>query len=235
MIHYHPDARFLTDYAAGSLPTAQALCVATHLHYCAQCRQKVRELTELGSELFCQQAPVAVTSNDYERLLQRIATQPQPDATAQLIETPTAAVVSILPRALNKLTNGNVENLTWRKLGRNFRYSPLTVGDKQRETSLFFIKAGGSVPRHQHQGDEITVILQGSFSDQEGKYSVGDFVVRTKGEQHQPVASQDQDCLCLSTLDAPIVLRSWLLRAALRFMNWQQQHSTEYRRARWNG
>ena len=52
MVRFHPDARFLTDYAAGSLPVSQALCVATHLHYCPGCRLRVGELTELGAELF---------------------------------------------------------------------------------------------------------------------------------------------------------------------------------------
>jgi putative transcriptional regulator len=36
--------------------------------------------------------------------------------------------------------------------------------------------------------------------------------VRTQGEAHRPVASQNEDCLCLSTLDAPIQMSSWLLR-----------------------
>ena len=78
------------------------------------------------------------------------------------------------------------------------------------------------MPHHRHQGDEITVLLKGSFSDQEGKYVVGDFIVRTKGETHRPVASQDQDCLCLAALDAPIVMSNWLVRLGLRLLNRQK-------------
>jgi putative transcriptional regulator len=68
------------------------------------------------------------------------------------------------------------------------------------------------MPHHEHRGDEITVVLQGSFSDQEDNYHVGDFIVRTKGEKHRPVAAQHEDCLCLSTLDAPIRMSNWFLR-----------------------
>lgn len=218
MIKYHPDARFLTDYAAGSLPVSQALCVAAHLHYCAACRAKSRELTELGAELFMQQQAVAPRDGEYERLLARIGNE-QPVARVERNE---GNAVSILPRAMHRLANGNLEQLRWRKVGRNFRYSPLNVGDSARETSLLCIKAGGSVPRHRHAGDEITVILKGSFSDREGKYGVGDFIVRTRGEMHRPVASQDQDCLCLATLDAPIVMSNWLLRLGMRLFNRQQ-------------
>jgi putative transcriptional regulator len=215
MLKYHPDARFLTDYAAASLPSSQAVCVAAHLHYCAACRLKIRELTALGAELFMQQEPVQVGAADYEQLHQRIATL----GSAPAQNSADAKAVSLLPRAINKLANGNIEQLRWRHIGSTFRFSPLNVGDRQRETSLFFIKAGGKVPQHRHQGDEITVILEGSFSDHEDKYNVGDFIVRTKGETHQPVASQDQDCLCLSTLDAPLVMSNWLLRLAMRWLN----------------
>lgn len=217
MIKYHPDARFLTDYAAGCLPTSQALCVATHLHYCPACRTKSRDLTELGAELFSRQPAAEVRAGEFDRLMRRIERQPEQVASEAPVRP--ANVVSILPRAVHKLTNGNLDELRWRRVGRNFRYTRLNVGDRERETSLFFIKAGGSVPRHHHKGDEITVILKGSFSDREDKYAVGDFIVRTRGETHRPVASQDQDCLCLSTLDAPIVMSNWLLRLGLYLMN----------------
>lgn len=227
---YHPDVRFLTDYSAGSLPASQAICVASHLHYCSQCRARARELKELGTALFVRQKPVAVTPDAFERLLTRLparqaggdAASSEPTPPGERVNAPVAPVGagegsapgpdSRLPRAIDKLCRGNTENLRWRGIGKRFRYAPLQLGDRERETSLLHIRAGGSVPRHQHRGDEITVVLQGSFSDNEDKYGVGDFIVRTPGEIHQPVASQDEDCLCLSTLDAPIRMSNWLLR-----------------------
>ncbi|MES2606671.1 MAG: ChrR family anti-sigma-E factor, partial [Pseudomonadota bacterium] len=230
------EARFLTDYAAGSLPPAQALCVVTHLHYCQACRQKTAELTELGAELFSRQQPAPISEAEFGRLLQRIedprTALKSPVSTAQSAPAESLQPVAeaaeksrntaLLPRALQRLANGNLGQLAWQPLGRHLRVSRLQVGDPQRETSLLFIKAGGSVPHHRHQGDEITVVLQGSFSDHEGKYAVGDFVVRTQGERHRPVASQDEDCLCLATVDAPLVMSNWLLRLAMYFMNRRQ-------------
>lgn len=212
-LKYHPDARFLTDYAAASLPASQALCVATHLHYCAQCRQRVRDLTELGAELFMQQPAVAVDDAEFDRLLARLDHAPVAHAPVAAVPAPGG-----LPPVVHRMARMQLDRLPWRQVGRNFRYSPLRTGDRQRETSLLHIKAGGSVPQHRHQGDEITVILQGSFSDHEDKYGVGDFIVRTSGEVHRPVASQDEDCLCLSTLDAPIVMSNWLLRLGMKLL-----------------
>lgn len=215
MVKYHPDVRFLTDYTAGSLPRSQALCVAAHLHYCRACRARVRELTELGSELFSQQQPAVLQPNAFERLMGRVATAAPQPGSAATSPTPAAASDGDLPRAIARLCRGDVESLRWQRIGKSFRHARLRLGDTLRETTLFHIRAGGSVPHHRHGGDEITVVLKGSFSDHEDKYNRGDFIVRTQGEAHRPVASQDEDCLCLSTLDAPIRMSNPLLRLLL--------------------
>lgn len=210
MIKYHPDTRFISDYAAGSLPMSQALCVSSHLHYCNDCKQKVEQLTDLGSVLFDKISPMALEQN-FSSLMQRIVAMPEEyiEINSQTLES---AQHSPLPTALNKLTDHDLDSLDWRGIGKNFRYSELNIGDPLRETSLFNIKAGGNVPTHRHKGDEITVVLKGSFSDQDDHYQVGDFIVRTLGEVHTPVAAQDEDCLCLSTLEAPIQMTNWFYR-----------------------
>jgi len=217
MVKYHPDTRFLTDYAAGSLPESQALCVAAHLHYCTGCRNKVGDLASLGGELLLDQQPATVSDGCFDRVMARL------DASDADNQAATATLATSdedpLPRAIRKLTRGNLENLNWRRIGKSFRFFTLSLGDKRRETSLLHIAAGGNLPKHHHGGDEITVVLQGSFSDQEGHYHVGDYIVRTRGETHTPVASQDEDCLCLATLDAPIVMNNWLLRLLMPFFN----------------
>lgn len=220
MSKYHPDIRFLTDYAAGSLPASQALCVAAHLHFCPDCRRGLQEITELGAVLFSE-AGLAPASNDeagtdFEKLMARIE-ELGPEAETATVQAELAAADnnSGLPPVLDKLTRGDLDALPWIPLGSKFKYTELATGDRKRETSLFNIKAGGSVPHHSHRGDEITVVLKGSFSDQDDHYQAGDFIVRTRGEAHRPVAAQDEDCLCLSTLDAPIRLSNWLYRLLL--------------------
>ena len=222
MLKYHPDTRFLTDYAAGSLPESQALCVAAHLHYCHSCRKHISELMELGAELFMTQAPDSVNADSFDKLMEKLDA-PQPEAQPDTLQTDqvhsTPGEQNALPRAIRKITGGNIEKLSWRNLGKSFRYSTIQTGDSQRESSLLEIKAGGEIPKHHHGGDEITVVLKGSFSDQEDRYHVGDYIVRTSGETHTPVASQDEDCLCLATLDAPIVMNNWIYRLLTPFIN----------------
>lgn len=223
LVKYHPDTRFLIDYAAGSLSESQALCVAAHLHYCPACRMRISELTQLGAELFLEQPPAEVSADCFEQVLAKLDTgddvQKAEKSTAARSARKDSTAKSALPRAIEKMTSGNIETLNWRHLGKTFRYSSIRTSDTKRESSLLEIKAGGKIPKHHHGGDEITVVLKGSFSDQEDHYHAGDYIVRTRGETHTPVASQDEDCLCLTTLDSPIVMNNWFYRLLSPWFN----------------
>lgn len=220
MIKYHPDTRFITDYAAGTLPLSQALCVSAHLHYCSACRSRAHSLTDLGAGLMDKLEPEKLSPGSFEkiklRLSQQVAGSKNDDASTEQITIDKTKSRSRsendLPRAINSYTGGSLGSLNWASIGKSFKYSNLNTMDHKRETTLFHIKAGGSIPKHHHRGDEITVVLKGSFSDADDHYHQGDFIIRTQGETHTPVASQDKDCLCLSTLDEPIVMNNWIYR-----------------------
>ena len=50
------------------------------------------------------------------------------------------------------------------------RAAPINVGERRYELALHKIDAGGKVPDHDYRGQEITVVLKGSFSDEDGVY-----------------------------------------------------------------
>jgi putative transcriptional regulator len=213
MVSFHPDSRFLTDFTTGSLSISEALCVSAHLHYCGKCRARVQQLTDVGSHLFNRLEPESTESDDgFETLMQRI----EQHETAETDEDDGGAVTSPqhdplvgrLPPALGRLFRRSLDSLDWLQLGRSLRIAPVDLGDSRRETALYDIRAGGRMPEHEHRGEEITVLLKGSFSDRDGKYSRGDFVVRNAGEPHQPTATQDTDCVCLISLERPVKARS---------------------------
>ena len=211
MTKYHPDIRFISDYATGSLSLSQAFCVSTHLHYCDECKVKVEQLSNLGAVLFENIAPRTLEQG-FASLMHRIDSMPEDNIQVKSEALATMKKTSSLPPTLNKLTGNDLDSINWQRIGKNFCYSELNIGDSHRVTSLFNIKAGGYVPEHNHEGNEITVVLKGSFSDQDDHYQQGDFIVRTAGEIHTPVAGQDEDCLCLSSLDAPIQMTNWFYR-----------------------
>ncbi len=68
------------------------------------------------------------------------------------------------------------------------------LDENEIHTSLLYIEPGGGVPEHTHKGFELTVLLEGSFEDEQGEYVKGDFIMLDSSHQHQPISKQG--CLC---------------------------------------
>jgi putative transcriptional regulator len=70
---------------------------------------------------------------------------------------------------------------------------------------------GAKVPEHTHKGKEATLVLDGVFNDEKDEYKDGDFVLLDPSKTHTP-ETQEQDCLTLATLDAPLHFTSGISR-----------------------
>ncbi len=229
MISYHPDSRYLTDFATANLPLAEAVCVSAHLEFCGKCRAHVQQLTDVGGHMFARLQPEAVSEDSFAALMARVSAGAQEQAPVATVQTPreeldeTTQSHVFLPRAVRRLVSGSLDKLRWVQLGKALRVAPLQVSDESRDTAIYDIRAGGRMPEHEHRGEEITVLLQGSFSDADGSYSRGDFVVRHAGESHQPTATMDKDCICLVCLERPVRPRGLLYRLLEPLVNYRLQ------------
>ncbi|WP_295898616.1 ChrR family anti-sigma-E factor [uncultured Vibrio sp.] len=83
----------------------------------------------------------------------------------------------------------------WQGIGKVSR-ARLTLDDEERRTSLLHIAEGGHVPSHTHKGFEITLLLQGSFTDEMDTYHAGDFIWLDGSQTHTP--ETDEGCVCLT-------------------------------------
>lgn len=202
MASHHPTIDLLTDYAAGVLPVAQAACISAHMNYCAACRRRHEQLQTIGGALFEQLPPVSVSESVLDSVLARLE-DPAPLSFA------TTQQEGSLPGLLQRLINGDFSQLVWKKVTRSLSVSYLRTGDTDHEFALYRIAAGGRIPDHNHRGSEMTLVLEGGFSDGTGTYHPGDFVLRESGDTHAPVAFEDEDCICLAVLDAPLKFTRW--------------------------
>ncbi len=206
MSKYHPEQDLLTEYAAGTLPLAQSACVSIHVERCGQCRRQVRQLTELGASLFEHLEPVAVGDAQLNAVLARL------DEETPLAYDNSRAAPESTPAILQRLMRGDFSDLTWKNIGSSLRISYLQTGDPRHELALYHIRAGGRIPNHTHRGNEMTLVLQGGFSDADGNYHEGDFLFRGPEDAHAPTALQSEDCICLAVLDAPLKFTDWRFR-----------------------
>jgi len=226
MTQHHPDIHLLTEFSAGAAPSGVALCIAAHIDFCPKCRNQLKTLDSLGGALFEKKDNLApeehqLTAAELDSSLDKTFAAIEQLENANVLDTVKPEMQQSnrsLPRCLSHLIPSGLDNLGWKKIGAALRVARLDTGDSQHEVALHQLHAGGGVADHDHRGQEITVVLKGSFSDQKGLYMPGDFLVRNAGEAHAPKASNDGDCICLSAMAAPVRFTGLLTRLINPFL-----------------
>jgi putative transcriptional regulator len=194
---HHPDQNMLIEFSAGTLETAPSICVSAHLHFCSNCRAKLLRLDQVGSQLMSQAEPVKVAEDALAQVMEKIDSG---DNTAPKKTN----FDGDMPFTVNKLIGTSLINKNWKRLSSSVDVARFKTGQDNFEVALHKICAGGKTPKHGHEGLEYTVVLKGSFSDENAVYREGDFLLRQPGDVHQPMGSQNGECICLSALSAPI-------------------------------
>ena len=202
----HPTDELLASYSAGSLPLSQALCISVHLEHCHECSQKLLRLNQVGSELMHRLKPSPSASSLKEELLDKLDTLTLAD------EPDYEDTDSSVPRCLRQFINKGYTDLPWKRVSLDIQSHELCRDNNRARVELLRIKPGGTSGTHTHMGDEYTVILEGSFSDETGLYRKGDFLVRNEKHKHTPVATSDRECICLAVTEAPIQLTGFFGR-----------------------
>ena len=202
MVKYHPDTNTLLESAASSLPAAQSVVVSTHLQFCSECRQRLAQLESLGATMFEDAQPIDINPSVFDNVLARLDE-------VQEIHAANDANASTMSWTVKQIRKGNLDELDWKKVTRSLRIADLGEIEGAAEFSLYHIAEGGRIPQHNHSGTEMTLVLQGGFSDERGSYHAGDFIIREAGDIHAPTALPGSDCICLAVLEAPLRFTRW--------------------------
>lgn len=209
-IRHHLSDDLLVSYAAGSLAEGWSLAVATHLALCPSCRKRLALAEGIGGEFLATAEAPADVDLSWEAVRRRIA-QPVP-AEAPRVAT-TGRREGGLPEPLRSYLGGDIDTLRWRSLGRGAYQIRIKTADNETQVRLLRIPAGKPVPEHSHGGRELTLVLTGSFADGADLFARGDIEDADASLTHQPIATPDEDCICLAVTDAPLRFRSWIVRA----------------------
>jgi len=196
--HHTPDA-LLAAYAAGSLAQPFALVVAAHISLCLECRAAFEAHQTVGGAVLDRQDRVAVSSDLKASVLGALDTP--------TVQEQAFGRADIYPAPVMQALKGKPPR--WKRLGGGVKQMILSA-DHSGSVRLLYIPAGQAVPDHSHGGLELTLVLQGSFSDKTGKFGVGDLEVADETLEHTPVADAGAPCICLAATDAPLQFRSWI-------------------------
>jgi putative transcriptional regulator len=208
---HQPTDEILLDYASGALPEPVALAVATHAALCEDSRKRIETMETFGGSLLEGIEPEPMGDLALERALAAIEV-PEPDAPSEAPVAFDAETTATVPAPLRNYIGCNLSEVTWRKLGGAVESAIVPSRVNGYDIRLLRIRAGHPVPTHTHRGMEITVTLQGGYNDGFADYARGDFQFADPSLEHRPWADEDEDCLCLAVLAAPIRLTGFVGR-----------------------
>ncbi|GEO85298.1 MULTISPECIES: ChrR family anti-sigma-E factor [Alphaproteobacteria] len=215
-IQHHISDELLLAYATGTLAEGWSIAIATHLALCPSCRRRLDFMEHAGGEMLEMVCNEEADDTSWEVMKARLgqARAPvAPLASPEIAAKPLAAAGGVtIPEPLRSYLGGDLASLKWKALGRGAYHIRIPTDDRETSVRLLKIPAGKPVPEHSHGGRELTLVLKGSFHDGEALFRRGDLEEADESLQHQPVATSEEDCICLAVTDAPLKFRSLLLR-----------------------
>lgn len=191
----------LMAYAAGRVAEPVRLVLDTHLALSPRSRRAVRCYEAIGGALLETVPPEPLEPDALDRIMSCLdSAEPLPRRRARA-----EGDDQLIPAPLQAYLPPSLDDLEW------VRYGPVAEAELLADvpgyrTRLLRIKAGKAVPRHTHEGSELTVVLQGAFRDGGERYARGDLSIADASVDHRPVAEEGEDCLCLAVTDAPLKL-----------------------------
>ena len=200
-ITHHLPEELLRAYADGQLPHAYSVVVAAHLSVCDACRAAVEARDVLAGAVLDRLDGVALQKDSHSRMLAALDAAPVP--------LPPLRGQGIYPAPVVEALGGQPPR--WKSLGAGIRQQILE-SDRSGSLRLLYIPPGKAVPEHAHRGLELTLVLQGAFSDSEGAFRRGDVEAAQSELEHQPVAEPGEPCICLAATDAPLRFRAMIPR-----------------------
>lgn len=210
-IQHHLNDALLLAYSAGTLPEAFSLVVATHVSLCDECRARMESFDAVGGSMLDGTEAIDLDAGALEAVLAQLDEMPCKAEPAPRSSTGT------FPAPLQDYVGGDLDAVRWRPVGGGVRQAILTQASGA-SARLLHIPAGTAVPDHGHRGTELTLVLQGAFSDETGRYGRGDVEIADEELEHTPVAEAGEDCICLAATDARLRFNALLPRLAQPFL-----------------
>lgn len=209
-IKHHISDDLLMGYAAGALPQAFDLVVATHVSLSDDARARLAGFEELGGVVLSDMEEADLAEDSLEQTLARIAGTP-------VREKRVEPARGIFPEPLRKIVGGDEGAVKWRSLGTGAKQCVLQTEDGV-SARLLYIPAGQAMPEHGHRGMELTLVLKGAYRDETDRFGRGDVEFADEDMDHTPIAEDGEDCICLVAADQRLRFKGLLPRIAQPFI-----------------
>src|SRR5262245_24278975 len=166
-IKHHPDISTLMSCAAGSQPEALAAVVACHLARCPDCAAEVKRMAEIGVALFDKLEPAKMSQD--APVIAAGAGEALYDGESR------PECGCYVPYPIADKVGGDLDRIPWKRIGPGLWHYPIPLSaDAKGDLRLIKVAPGKELPEHGHRGEELTLLLQGSYHDEFGTFQTGD-------------------------------------------------------------
>ena len=181
--------QLIFDYASGSLGFSKSVFASTYLYLNSKA-SNINSTFEamLGDDLLNNEN-IPVTKLKYTDCLKN-----EKNDTNKIYadESPISKLV------------GPLNQIKWKQVYKGFsEFIPIMNDDD--ELKLIKMDPGTSVPLHSHGGKEYILVLNGSFKDEYGTYNKGDLQINDHKIKHNPTASVNEGCVCLTITEKEVI------------------------------
>ena len=176
-VKLHPSTELLNQFVQGELVTGKSVVISAHMELCESCSAKANELQALAVSSWVDPDSVLQSDQsseaDYPTMVAGIVKSPQ--IKSQQIEALVEVDIDILnhsiklPKVLAKAAS---QGLEWKKVAGGISEAQLFL-DNETLCEFIYMAPGCQVPVHTHQGSESTLVLDGSFEDELGNFTLG--------------------------------------------------------------
>jgi len=203
-ISHHPPEDLLADFAAGKLEEAHQLVVGVHVAGCPRCTRFVQAVEQLAGAALEEVEPVPITPDAFDRVMSRIQEAPRETAAPSLV----SGMDDDVPPALRKYRIGKR-----RRVAPGLSLRPIELSSSGKSRAFLLRSAPGSrMLEHTHTGTELTLVLEGSFSHEGGRFGPGDFDYGDDEVDHRPIVGDEGPCLCLVAMTGDLRMNGLLGR-----------------------
>jgi putative transcriptional regulator len=164
-----------------------------------------REDDVVSAALLAEETPAPMAADALDRVLGRIDQATARDVRAEA-ETrdqgPRMAELAGLPSPLREAALEALKHHGWSFGGFGIRRLALITGDGS-EAELMRIQPGFGAAPHDHDADELTLIVTGAYHDGHNLYQAGDITLAQPGFSHAPTAEPGEICYVLAVTYGP--------------------------------
>ena len=220
-LNHCPSSATLADFSFGNGFSLSDIVLRAHISACRHCRQKIREIETIGSDLLMSEihSYIGPTLNNLDVNVNKIldgydSPTDSVDAKNDVLSKSKADDFELdnsLDCLFPSYLDCSFDALPWRSAGKDIQLCKLREDGNSR---LWMVKGkpGAKLPKHSHRGQELTLVLKGSYACSSNIYQPGDLHECDDENTHQPIIVGDTDCISLVATEGDLKFDNLLLR-----------------------